>query len=194
MRVKRKRIILCVIVFVMLILFIVISKKDKKKSNGVGLEPSEVIPSYIALNEMNEREKEAINNLLEENLTEIQKNLKEEFSRVGMEFNKLGENEEEIKIGFGRIKDLQFIAKDRLEESMDVYDREGNKITEIEDDGTISSIVRNEMHQGETYLIKYSKEDSKYTIYFKSKLTSNGFKEFELFVISSNETSSKGEE
>ena len=200
-------IIICVILLVVAIMM--------KKNNKEKVPEIEVLPQSELIAGNNKRSKEMISNWLTENLSEMETNLEELFNRVGTNFINLEFllEEYEFKVDFENLRHIEFYAEDNLNESIDFFDKNGNKINVdiklYDEDGDgynevksitegiplpqyngknieISDNIR-DVKNGEYFLIKYYDPYSIYTYYFISPLTSTGFKEFELYVVSSNE-------
>ncbi|MBR2290364.1 MAG: hypothetical protein IJ867_07300 [Clostridia bacterium] len=210
--IKKYKFLFIVIIVAIILIIIASSRKNKKKSEVLNID---VRPASEIIAENNQNTKNKISNNLTENLEETTFSLQNFFVKVGMDLGRLDEYlvDFDFFVDYGITDDIEFYARDELNESIDFYDAEGNKIdiektlyNENEEKvngakGTIQGIpvpkdgenqieISDDISNfkvGNYYLIKYYVPFSNYTYYFISRLSSTGFKDFNLYVISTNE-------
>lgn len=214
MRIEKKKIliiIVCIIIFVIILATIVNKSKKKTQTLDAPTRPASEINA-----EVNKQEKDVVSNDLTENLEEAKSSLKEFFNTIGTDMIYLDAyvSDSNFKVDYGSMEYIEEYAHNSLDESIDFYDADGNKIdvenrlyNENEEGvnetkGTVSGLTipkdgenqieisddLNDFKVGNYYLIKYYVPFSNYTYYFISRLSTTGFKDFNLYVISSYES------
>lgn len=214
---KRKVLIIAIIAVLICIIMMIFVNKTKKKASVQDIS-SRPVSEIIA--ETNQKEKEKISTQFSENLEEANNSVSSLFNQIGNNITALDDyaNDLYINVKYGTIDEIEEYAQDSLDESINFYDIEGNKIdvkkvlyneneeAANESNGTVQGIplpkyngnvveLSNNIYKykiGDYCLIKYYVPFSNYTYYFISQLTSSGFRNFQLYVISTNEVYNDG--
>ncbi|MBR2290320.1 MAG: hypothetical protein IJ867_07060 [Clostridia bacterium] len=211
--IKKHKIIVIAVLIILIVAIVLLIQKNRKKE--INIPQIEAIPFAEIVAGNNKNNQNNISTRLDEGLDEIKNSLKDLFNKVETDLYSLEfyADETGTEVDFGTMRSIEFYAEDTVNEFIDYYDKNGYKIDisnvlynenndlPNEEKGTVQGLpvakVGNEKIElketlsgaktGDYFLIRYFDNETLYTFYFISRLTNSGFKDFDLYVISSGE-------